>query len=89
MANKRNLKKNINFICGELFAECVAMSLYDKKKNKEDINAILDSIIITNNDYVCRISHPEPGMEPKSYFKRLRNDFDIRICEIIDNITNV
>ena len=33
MANKRNLKKEINFVCSELFAECIAVSTYTKLRN--------------------------------------------------------
>ena len=29
MPNRRDLKKTINYICSELFAECVAASLYN------------------------------------------------------------
>ena len=28
MAKRRTLKKNINYICSELFAECVALTHY-------------------------------------------------------------
>ena len=43
MANKRNLKKIINYICSDLFSECIATSLYSDKKKQEEVNAILAS----------------------------------------------
>ncbi len=89
MANKRSLKKNINYICSDLFSECVAASLYTGKKNKEDINAILTSILIVHNNYICRVSHPEPGMSSKSYFKDLKEKFNLQVDEIIDQIANI
>lgn len=89
MANKRKLKKNISYICSELFSECVAISLYQKEKNREDINAILSSILIIHNNYVCRISHPEPGMRRKDYYKDLIEHFNIQVCEVIDNISSI
>ncbi|MCD8202335.1 MAG: hypothetical protein LUD48_01675 [Prevotella sp.] len=88
MANKRNLKKMINYICSDLFSECVAASLYGKK-DKEDINAILTSILIVHNNFICRISHPEPGMAKKGYFKDLKDKFNIQAGEIIDQIANI
>ena len=63
MSNKRDLKKTINYICSDLFAECVAASLYDGKPNEDNVNALLSSILMIQNDYVRRISHPEPGMD--------------------------
>lgn len=89
MANKRNLKKAINNVCENLFAECIASSLYNGKPDNEHVNIILASIININNDFVRRISHPEPGMTAKFYYNHLRNDFDKSVDEVIDNICNL
>ena len=89
MANKRKLKKTINYICSDLFSECIAASLYNGNKKQAEVNAIQTSIIIIQRDYVCRISHPEPGMEAKKYFKNLKEHFSIQIEEIADNISNI
>lgn len=89
MANKRILKKRINHICSELFSECIAKSLYSGRKNKESINAVLSAILIIHNKYICRVSHPEPGIPPKKYYKDLKDRFYVQICEITDNIANV
>lgn len=89
MANRRKLKKTINYICSDLFSECIAASLYNCNKKQEEVNAILTSIIIIQRDYVCRISHPEPGMRAKAYFKDLKDKFCIQIEEIADNISNI
>jgi len=37
MGNKRNLKRTINYICGDLFTEVIAASLYGDNVNKENI----------------------------------------------------
>nr|MBP7473356.1 hypothetical protein [Prevotella sp.] len=72
MTNKKDLKRTINYICSDLFAECIAASLYGSTKPAEaDIDALLSSILIIHSDYIKRISHPEPGMTPKKYFKTL------------------
>ena len=45
MASRKALKKNVNYIAGELFAECLMNSLYvpgtDKKKADELMGEIL------------------------------------------------
>lgn len=89
MANKRKLKKNISYICSELFSECIATSLYHNGENKDNIDAILNSILIIHNNYICQVSHTEPGMQPKKYYKNLKEQFNIQIYEIIDNIGNI
>lgn len=89
MTNKRNLKKDINRICRELFAECMATSLYIGKPDNENANALLFSILTIRNNYVRRISHPEPGMPAKQYYKDLIEKFNKEVSEIIDQICNL
>lgn len=89
MANKRDLKRTINYITSELFAETVAASLYSGKSTQEDVDGILSSIVMINKDFICRISHPEPGLKAKAYYQNLAKDFNKQASEIIDQITNL
>lgn len=86
MGNKRELKRSINYICSELFAECVAVSLNNAAAEQSAVDAVLTCIIKTNSEYIKRISHPEPGMECKKYYKILASDFNKQVDEIIDQI---
>lgn len=86
MAKKRDLKQTINYVCSDLFAEGVAASLYGTANNEEAVNNLLSSIIVTRNDFVKRVSHPEPGMTAREYYRQLISDFNQRINEIIDQI---
>ena len=88
MASKRTLKKKINLICEELFAEGVARSLYGHDAQKDNGQAILFSIVKMQNNYISRISHPEPGMKAKDYFKDLREKYSAEIGEILDQINS-
>jgi len=89
MANKRSLKRAINLICGELLTEAVAASLYGNDKHKKGDDALLFSIMQMQRNYICRVSHPEPGMPAKSYFRDLREKFSAEVSEAVDNINNL
>lgn len=89
MTNKRDLKKIINYICDDLLSECVAATLYCGNKKNEELSTILTSIAIIRNNYVRRVSHPEPGMPAKVYFNNLRMKLNGQITEIKDNIANI
>ncbi len=89
MANKRSLKKAINQICEELFSEAVAASLYGNTTNKDNADALLVAIIKTQCNYIRRVSHPEPGIAAKVYFKDLREKFAAQASEIADQIINL
>ena len=86
MANKRTLKKRINLICEELFAECVAVSLYGTEGGKEASKDLFFAIVKLQDNYIKRISHPEPGITSKDYFKDLREKFGEGVQEILDQI---
>jgi hypothetical protein len=89
MANKRSLKKQINLICEELFVDFVAASLYGNAPNESEAEAILFSIAKLQNNYISRVSHPEPGMPAKQYYRDLREQFSKQVSEILDQINNL
>lgn len=89
MASKRTLKKSINYVCSELFAECVANSLYNVQKDDSNTEALLHSILTIHHNYVSRVSHPEPGIPAKAYFADLTQHFNAEISEVIDQIANM
>ena len=84
--NKRKLKKRINLICETLFADCVAVSLYGPEDNKENMEALLFTIVKMQNHFTTRISHPEPGIKPKVYFRDLHEKFGAQVNNILDQV---
>ncbi|MBP3767819.1 MAG: hypothetical protein J6I31_06040 [Prevotella sp.] len=86
MAKRRILKRSITNICTALFAEGVAASL--NNKHPENADALLTSIIKMESDFLCRVSHVEPGMKPKAYFNDLISKFNAQVIEIADQINN-
>ena len=89
MSSKRDLKRMINYVCSDLFAECVAASLYSGKPEKEDSDALLSSIVALHSQYIRRISHVEPGLKPRDYFKDLVARFNNEVSEIVDQISSM
>ena len=87
MANKRTLKRSINLICEELFAECIAASLYGH--NRDGAEALLYSTLKLQSDFIRRISHPEPGMPQKQFYRILKENFVAQAGDIIDQIDNL
>ena len=87
MMNKRSLKKAINAVSDQLFANAVAVSLYGSNRNAENDEALINSIITLREDFVSRISHPEPGMKKQAYYKDLRDKFITQAQEIADQIS--
>lgn len=89
MASKRNLKRTINYVLSDLFAEGIALSLYGEKKDQDAIEETLSVILKTHRDFISRVSHVEPGMKPKKFYKTLIDDFNSRVDEIIDQFNAI
>jgi hypothetical protein len=85
---RKDLKKHINYLCSELLAECIASAQYGKKDNKQDIENVMLSILKMQDDWVCRLSHVEPG-STKLFFKKLKEDMQKRTDEIVEQIQNL
>lgn len=88
MANRRQLKKSINYISGELFTECLVNSLYIPGTDKVKADELMGKILLMQDDFICRISHTEPG-NVKGFYKKLRGDFNKQVNEIIDEIAQL
>lgn len=92
MANKRNLKKELNFITEELFSECLFIKFYIKDVNTEKADALLSKIANTQETFSSRISHPDGKEDPKlikKYYNKLIADLDQTIGEIIDEMAQL
>ena len=89
MSNKRDLKKVINFVCDELFAECIAATVYNGNADPKNVESLLLNIVDLRADFVSRISHQEPGLPAKKYFNDLEDSFFEHVSEIIDHIGNL
>ena len=89
MASKRDLKRTINYITSELFAETVAASLYNGNPSQEDVDGILSSIVMVNSDFIKRVALPDAGMKPRTYHQNLIHDFNKHVIEIIYQISNM
>lgn len=89
MANKRSLKRGITYICSELFAECLATSLYSNKSDEANTDSLMKSVLKMHSDYIRRISHPEPGMPAKKYYRVLVDSFNNEVNDVVDHISNL
>lgn len=85
MANRRRLKKNVNYITGELFAECLVQSMFNPTIDKEKADEIMTDILLMQDEYISRISHTQPG-NVKGFYKKFREDFNAKVNEIVDAI---
>lgn len=85
MASRKALKKNVNYIAGELFAECLMNSLYVPGTDKKKADELMGEILKMQDEFISRISHTEPG-NVKGYYKKFHSDFNAKVDSIIEAI---
>ncbi len=89
MANKRDLKQTINYVCAELLSETFVAGMLEKNIDNDSIDNLLNAIVRMNRDFISRMSHPEPGMSQKVYYRNLIAGFNQQVDEVIDMIGNL
>lgn len=88
MANRRELKKNVNYIAGELFSECLVNSKFVPGTDKAKADEVMGQILAMQDEFISRISHTEPG-NVKGFYRKFRSDFNTKVNEIIDAIAKL
>ena len=83
MANKRTLKKEINYVAGELLSECLC-----NKYLIPGTDALMGKIIGIQDDFLCRVgaNGDKDPKKVKVYYRKLRADFDKAIDEIFEDL---
>lgn len=88
MANKRTLKKEINYIAGELLAECLFNKYYVPGVDTDKLDELVGKIANIQDDFLCRVS-ANGDKDPKKvkvYYKKLRADFDKTIDGVFEDL---
>ena len=88
MASRRELKKTVNYISGELFSECLINSMFVPGTDKAKADQLMAEILKMQDEFISRISHTEPGTV-KGFYKKFRSDFNAKVNEIIDAIAKL
>ena len=88
MASRRELKKTVNYISGELFSECLINSMFVPGTDKTKADELMAEILKMQDEFISRISHTEPG-NVKGFYKKFRSDFNAKVNEIIDAIAKL
>lgn len=88
MASRRNLKKDINYVIGDIFTECLIYKELIPGTDAQAADELIVDLLRIDNDFTARISHTEPG-KAKEYYRTLVKDFQKQISEVIDKLAKL
>ncbi|QFZ55022.1 hypothetical protein FEZ18_09560 [Oceanihabitans sp. IOP_32] len=88
MANVRNLKKDINYVLGDIIEAVYVWEYTNKDKEAKAGEAIIDEAIETFDSLIARVNakHVE---NPKAHFKAINADLEERGRALIDKINKL
>lgn len=92
MANKRDLKKEINFLAEELITNCFLSSAFISGSDDDKIDELIGRILDIQGEFLSRVSHPNGTKNSKlvkDYYKALVADFDKNVGEILIELDNL
>ena len=84
MAKRKDLKKAIDYLSGDLMMETLLCSL-QPKFDKAKLEEIMDRIGSMTTEFRGRVQHPagtDNKQLVKQYYKKLREDFDAEVDKI-------
>ncbi len=84
MANRRKLKKSIKQITGDLFADCVALSMC-QQADQATLDNLMKEVLALHTEYVSRISHTEKKVEHK-FYQKLKQEFTEKVNDLSERI---
>ncbi|NOZ45927.1 MAG: hypothetical protein GXO79_04005 [Chlorobi bacterium] len=83
MANKRNIKKDIEYLVYEVVSDCYTFKyLYPENEHKE-ADSIIGEAIQLRNDLIMRVNHPD-GKDDKKLVKKHFNKINEDLLNKID-----
>ena len=85
MASKRILKKNVNYLFGDLIDECYLWMLVNPEKDAAKANEIVDEAVEYYDDVMSKIASREIENANK-YFSLLNGEVDQCATELVEKI---
>ena len=91
MTKRRDLKKAIDYLSGELMMEIMLCSL-QPKSDRVKLKELLARVCRMRTEFRCRIQHSAGNTNKqlvKNYYKKVREDFDAEIDEIYTELMSL
>ena len=88
MANKRDLKKDINYVLGDIIEAVYIWELSHSEKPTKESDAIIEEAIETFDELIARVN--DRGIEDKkAHFKAINKDLEAKGRGLIEKINKL
>ncbi len=88
MASIKNLKKDINYVLGDVIEECYVWELTNPKADTKKSDKIIDEAIATFDELIARV-HAKDVENKKEYFKSISVELESRAQKLLDQVNKL
>ncbi len=88
MASKRDLKKDINYVLGDIIGVVIGWELENPDKDTKKSQAIIDDVINVFDDLIAKVNNREPE-NMKAHFKSIQQELEDKGRELINKINKL
>lgn len=88
MSNVRDLKKDINYVIGDIIEAVYVWEFSNPDKGKDKSEAIIDEAIIVFDELIEKVNDRKVENK-KSHFNSVRDELETRGRALIDKINNL
>lgn len=88
MANIRNLKKDINYVLGDIIDAVVIWQMTNPEENTQKGEEIINEAVETFDDLILKVNQKGVANK-KMHFKQINQDLEIRAIAMIEKINKL
>lgn len=88
MASIRDLKKDVNFVLGDIIEAVYLWEAGSDKKESEEGTVIIDKAIAVFDDLMSKI-HKKDVDNSKTHFKEIRNELEEKATELVEELNKL
>lgn len=88
MASIKNLKKDINYVLGDIIEECYSWELLNPKADKKESEAIMDEAVKTFDSLIDMVNIKDVENN-KAHFKTIETTLESKAVDLITRVNNL
>lgn len=92
MANKREIKKDIDYLTFEVISDCFTFGALHPESHEEEISGIISDAVILRNDLMGRVNSNIKGENPKAvraHFNMIKKDLFTGIDKLFKRLSSL
>ena len=92
MANRRSLKKDIDYLVYEVVSDCFTVMSVKESGMGEELAEVISDAVVLRNELIARVNHPDgrdnPGIT-KQYYNKIRKDLIESIDKLFERVSEI